>query len=339
MNEKIDFVVTWLDSNDPVWQKDFMSYSAQAGRGNISPARFRDWGFFKYWFRAVENYAPWVNKVFLVTNGKFPDWINKKHEKLVLVSHSDYIPKQYLPTFNSNEIIINLNKIKGLSEHFVYFDDDCYLNAPTLPETYFKEGLPCDNNSETLFNVPTYTKEGKFSLYSVIMADIGIINAHFNRWKVINSDRRKWWGPHLTWRQKMIHLLMGRKPFFVGFNWPHFEQPFLKSVWDEVWEKEEDLLFESCTKFREEAQNNQYVFRYWQFATNRFYPTKYGHQKYFNLKTKNLEDIKKALNDKSIFSLCINDSISMPQEEFYKIQETIINLFEKKFPDKSSFEK
>ena len=77
MDNKIDFVVTWLDSNDPEWQKEYIKYKSEYTRTAYTfAARYRDWDLFCYWFRAVENYAPWVNKVFLVTNGKFPDWIN-----------------------------------------------------------------------------------------------------------------------------------------------------------------------------------------------------------------------------------------------------------------------
>ena len=83
MEYKIDFVVTWVDSNDPQWKAEYAKYK------NIDvkeeKARFRDWDLFKYWFRAIEKNAPWVNKVYLVTNGKNPDWINPNHPKLVLV--------------------------------------------------------------------------------------------------------------------------------------------------------------------------------------------------------------------------------------------------------------
>ena len=134
--EKIDFVVTWLDPNDSEWQKSYAHYS-QNSKGDISQARFRDMKVFNYWFRAVETYAPWVNKVFLITNGKFPNWINKNNPKLVLVKHEDYMPKEYLPTFNSCAIELHMHKIKGLSEYFVYFNDDVFLNSPVKPDYYF----------------------------------------------------------------------------------------------------------------------------------------------------------------------------------------------------------
>ena len=175
----IDFVVPWLDSTDPIWQEQFMTYSRDT-KGNKDSARFRNMDIFHYWFRAVEKYAPWVRKVFLITNGKFPDWINKNHPKLVLVKHEDYIPKEYLPTFNSRTIELNLHRIKGLSEHFVYFNDDFFLNAPVQPEYYFRKGLPCDINRETFNNVPTYDPHEKFGISLCMYANLGIVNAHFD---------------------------------------------------------------------------------------------------------------------------------------------------------------
>ena len=121
MEPMIDFVVTWLDSSDPNWQKSLAEYSPNT-KGDKGKARFRDMRLFHYWFRAVEMYAPWVHKVFLITNGKYPDWINKDNPKLVLVKHEDYMPKECLPTFNSCAIELHMHKIKGLSEHFVYFN-------------------------------------------------------------------------------------------------------------------------------------------------------------------------------------------------------------------------
>lgn len=132
--EKIDFVVPWVDSNDPEWIASYNHYRPE--KPLQDNARFRNWGLFRYWFRSVERYAPWVNKVYLVTNGKFPDWINPDCEKLVLVKHTDFIPQKYLPTFNSKTIELNLGRIDSLSEHFVYFNDDVFINAPVTPDKY-----------------------------------------------------------------------------------------------------------------------------------------------------------------------------------------------------------
>ena len=83
MEEKIDFVITWVDGNDPAWRKDFEYYSELEGRDiDKRVVRFRDWENLQYWFRGVEKFAPWVNKIYFVTYGHVPGWLNTEHPKL-----------------------------------------------------------------------------------------------------------------------------------------------------------------------------------------------------------------------------------------------------------------
>ena len=336
----IDFVVTWLDSNDFEWQKEYEFYKVN-DKGDKSKARFRDMNFFQYWFRAVEKYAPWVNKVFLITNGKFPDWINKNNPKLVLVKHEDYIPKEFLPTFNSITIELHMHKIKGLSEHFVYFNDDMILNAPVTPDYYFKEGLPCDLNKETCFNVPIYTERDRFSINMSMLANIGIINSQFRRLNTVCQSPRRWFGPHLGASGLLISLLVTAYRFerFVGFKTRHTEQPFLKSVFEEAWEKEPDMLAKSCTRFREDVSLSPYFFRYWQLATNRFYPVSLKGIEKIQIRKENVQQIADALTSKKIKSLCLNDCHFCTSEDFVWIKKMLQELLEEKFPRKSAFEK
>lgn len=332
---KIDFVVTWLDPSDPEWQKQYELY--KDAKGDKSKARFREMNIFRYWFRAVEKYAPWVNKVFLITNGKFPDWINKDNPKLVLVKHEDYIPAEYLPTFNSCTIELHMHKIKGLSEQFVYFNDDILLNDLTTPEYYFKGGLPCDYNKETCFNVPIYTRTDGFGIYMSMLSDIGIINAHFNRWYTVCQSPRRWFGSHLGFKGLLMSCILMKQRLFVGFSNYHTEQAYMKSTFEEVWEKEPEFLQASCTRFREDVIANPYLFRYWQLAKNQFYPMKRKGE-YFPLRKSELGRIEKVLQEEKYTSVCLNDLPFTSEEEFDDIYHSIQNMFEKKFPDKSSFE-
>lgn len=56
MEEKIDFVVTWVDGNAPQWRAEKEKYVPNTikGTGN-SINRHRDMKTLKYWFRSVEN--------------------------------------------------------------------------------------------------------------------------------------------------------------------------------------------------------------------------------------------------------------------------------------------
>lgn len=335
--DKIDFVVTWLDPTDPEWQKQYKYYKPNS-KGDKSEVRFRDMNNFRFWFRAVEMYAPWVNKVFVVTNGKNPDWLNINHPKLVFVKHEDYMPKECLPTFNSCAIELHLHRIKDLSERFVYFNDDMFLNRPITQDYYFKNGLPCDFNKETCFNVPIYTQKERFNIYMSMLADIGIVNAHFNRWETVCKSPRRWFGLHLGIKGLIMSSILLKQRLFVGFSNYHTEQAYLKSTFNEVWEKEPGFLQASCTRFREEVIANPYVFRYWQFAKNMFYPKKRECTSIPLIDRTFINKVEIAFSNTKIASICLNDTSFCTNDDFNFITQQLIRLFGQKFPDKSSYE-
>ena len=78
---EIDFVVTWVDMDDPKWKEEFNRYCGKIDNSvnELSEARFRDHGFLKYWFRGVDTFAPWVRKIHFVTSGQHPVWLNTDH--------------------------------------------------------------------------------------------------------------------------------------------------------------------------------------------------------------------------------------------------------------------
>ena len=144
---EIDFVITWVDGNDPAWKRQ-RNLAAQASeqiqKTDNRKERYRDWDNLQYWFRGVEQFAPWVRKVHFVTWGHIPDWLNIAHPKLNIVRHDEFIPKDFLPTFNSHTIEWNFHRIKGLSEKFVYFNDDTFFIDKVKETDFFQNGKPVD---------------------------------------------------------------------------------------------------------------------------------------------------------------------------------------------------
>ena len=181
----MDFVLIWVDGGDEEWLKEKAKYSGTPV--DNAAARFRDWGLLKYWFRGVEQFAPWVDKIHFVTCGHTPAWLNLDHPKINFVRHSDYIPTKYLPTFNSHTIELNLHRIKDLSEEFVYFNDDMFLVAPAKPTDFFRNGLPCDEASMQ-FLLPKRYNISK----SIDGHNMGVLNRNFSKKKSVRSA--------LTWR-------------------------------------------------------------------------------------------------------------------------------------------
>lgn len=69
---KIDFVIPWVDGSDIEWQieKNKYSQSKLVDNRNI---RYRDFETLKFWFRSIEKYAPWVNRIHFITCGHLPE--------------------------------------------------------------------------------------------------------------------------------------------------------------------------------------------------------------------------------------------------------------------------
>ena len=126
MEQGIDFVLLWVDGNDPAWRKEKAKYSPESALADAEE-RYRDWGLLPFLFRGMEKFAPWFRKIHFVTWGHLPEWLNTENEKLHIVRHEDYLPKEALPLFNSSALEIGLHRIPGLSDKFVYFNDDTFF--------------------------------------------------------------------------------------------------------------------------------------------------------------------------------------------------------------------
>lgn len=136
----VDLVVPFVDNNDPVWQKTYNSYCSKFAKdkvNKIASARYDNPGFFKYALKLIDKFMPWVRKIFLIVSNieQVPDYINK--EKTVIVLHKDIIPARFLPTFNSTTIEMYIHNIEGLSEHFIYTNDDMYPIKKLSKEDFF----------------------------------------------------------------------------------------------------------------------------------------------------------------------------------------------------------
>lgn len=140
--EAIDVVYTWVDNNDPQWnlaRLDALADSGKKTRGPAAdPARFRSADELRYSLRSLEQNAPWVRNVYLVTAGQRPDWLDVDHPRLHLIDHRTlFADPSVLPVFNSHAIESQLHRIPGLSEHYLYVNDDVFFGRPVRPEDFF----------------------------------------------------------------------------------------------------------------------------------------------------------------------------------------------------------
>ncbi|MBL1291558.1 stealth family protein [Streptomyces sp. For3] len=136
----VDAVYTWVDGADPEWIRRRATalgrtdYHEQA----ISAARFTSRDELRYSLRSLHQFAPWLRTVYLVTDGQVPAWLHTDHPGLKVVPHSEiFSDASALPTFNSHAIESQLHHIPGLSDHFLYFNDDVFLGRSVTPEEFF----------------------------------------------------------------------------------------------------------------------------------------------------------------------------------------------------------
>ena len=216
-----------------------------------------------------------------------------------------------------------------------------FLNSPITPDRYFKNGLPLDFNYERVFLGVKYNPLDMFGVELSLLCNTAVLNYHFNRKEVVASapDKWKWYSSNYTLLQKKMAFLMRHKERFEGFTYRHTEQPFLKSVFEEIWEKEPVMLDKSCTKFRTAESLTPYFVRYWQFASNRFEPFRpSGEFQGFSIRENTLNRILQALRNDKILSICLNDN-PCNEVDFYNQASILIQKeFERKYPEKSSFE-
>ncbi|MFI8232883.1 stealth family protein [Streptomyces sp. NPDC085900] len=135
----VDVVYTWVDGSDPQWQRRRGAFGEGGYHSeSANAARYISRDELRYSLRALEQNAPWVRHVFLVTDRQRPAWLNDGHPRLTVVDHSEiFDDPAALPTFNSHAIESRLHHIKGLSEHFLYFNDDMFLGSPVTPQDFF----------------------------------------------------------------------------------------------------------------------------------------------------------------------------------------------------------
>lgn len=180
----IDAVITHADFEDPVLQKQLVEYSKLSGTLNAKKTwRWKSNGEAKYCIKSIQKYAPFFRNIFLVVSGpsQIPKWINEVNG-VTIVYHSDFFKDTtHLPTFNSMSIEHNIHRIKGLSENFVYFNDDVFICKPVT----IKDFINSDNKIIIGLEKGSYSPTGQPT-----GTDIGFHSAWKNTNKILDKIKK-----------------------------------------------------------------------------------------------------------------------------------------------------
>lgn len=146
VEEPVDIVYTWVDGADPrwqvirrYWQTEYMHYLTNSD--SISSCRYKNRDELKYSLRSVYQFAPFVRHIYIITFNQVPAWL-QSDPRITIVDHSVIFRNtEDLPTFNSQAIECNLHRIPGLSERFIYLNDDVFFGSEVTVDDFFtKDG-------------------------------------------------------------------------------------------------------------------------------------------------------------------------------------------------------
>ena len=292
----MDIVITYVDCNDPVWRQDYEKFTNMP----LMQKRYRDWGTLKYLLRGIDSRMSFIRNVYMVVSHptQVPDWVDTDNLKIVL--HSDIIPSEYLPVFNSAAIEMFLHKIDGLDEQYIYFNDDTFPVGNCVPEDFFYDGRISTGFSKHFLATGMYKKHCR------------------------NSD----------W---MSRKALNMKTSLVFVRPQHACTPMLRSQCSEVFDKMEAEILPTISRLRTNDNVNQYLFLDYMYYNGKVRVRKTSN-KHFSVAVASAETIAEFIRNPYRTFCCIND-VQMSNEKFCQMRDTITEAFEDVFPEKSRFEK
>ncbi|MDQ0827351.1 hypothetical protein QFZ60_003524 [Arthrobacter sp. B2I5] len=138
----IDIVFSWVDGSSPEYiaARRAQQQGVVLGEGDDHEARFRQINELKYALRSVYMFAPWIRRIFIATDSPAPAWLAEHPAVTIVRSEEFFADPSVLPTHNSQAVECQLHHIEGLSEHFLYSNDDMFFGRAVGPDMFFTPG-------------------------------------------------------------------------------------------------------------------------------------------------------------------------------------------------------
>ncbi|MFJ9745725.1 stealth family protein [Streptomyces chartreusis] len=309
----IDAVYTWVDGDDPVLAAKRRAHQEHSDNA-IAPretgaSRYTSHDELKYALRSLQMYTGFVRHVYLVTDSQVPSWLDPEAEGLTVVDHRDILPADALPVFNSHAIESRLHHIPGLSEHYLYFNDDVFINRPVRPEHFF--------HGNGIARIPLSPLK------------LGVGDPHPLE-PAPNSAGKN--------TREVIRRFHGRQITHKSLHTPH---PQLLSVMREMEQLEiEELERTSYSRFRStsDVAPASTLHHHWAIASGRAVPADYRFR-YVQLGTPDMRRrLARLAAGENVDFFCLNDVDTAPADRA-AAQAAIRSFLEWKYPFPSRFER
>eukprot|EP01091_Cochliopodium_minus_P007960 TRINITY_DN1784_c0_g2_i1.p1 TRINITY_DN1784_c0_g2~~TRINITY_DN1784_c0_g2_i1.p1 ORF type:complete len:461 (+),score=87.36 TRINITY_DN1784_c0_g2_i1:59-1384(+) len=312
---KVDIVYTWVNGSDPLFLKNLneaLKTHKNLNENEYKSARYNNRDELKYSLRSVEKYFDWYNNIYIVTNGQIPSWLNTSHPRIKVITHQEiFLNKKDLPTFSSVAIESHIHRIPGLSEEFIYLNDDIM----------FADHIKKDD---------FVSKHGYLKVYGCWESPRGSENS--------KSDN---FGNSMRYVNRLYDYYFGFKMRQVICHTPHFLK---KSVINDLqYAFVEEYKKTSSHKFRAN-DDMQFAFSYFHFL---IWQKKYlyidynpGQQLIFSgikIIGENKKKFEERISQNDYKFVCIQDDLSY-KDDPSDYQEYIEKFYNSKFPSPSQFE-
>lgn len=281
----IDLVIPMVFPSDPSWQAHYARFYGNK-KAAMSDVRWRSWGIEELSIRCAIKYMPWLRRIHILLSGEsqVQRWMETMavHRQgtqpmFSVIFHREFIPNELLPCFNVNTIEMHLHRIPGLSEHFIYSNDDLIPLSPLAPEDFFRAAephgplLPCQHHEEK----PYPARPNTFQCF--VKNGLDMVAADF-----------------------------GRRFTATWLKGGHSMQPMLRSTLEKVCSQHTDRISKSFTVQRSDKNYNQYIFPFWQHLSGQ-YIDHVPRRQYVGIDTPT-SDIADIIREADAGIVCLNDN-------------------------------
>lgn len=232
----IDYVVPMVFHKDSLWRETFRCVGGMYDESNLNDfVRYRSWGTEELLIKCVRKFMPWVRNIYilLAQESQVQNWM--LGGGLNIMFHRDFIPSRFLPTFNSREIEMFLKDIPGISDRFVYGNDDMFPISPLSEEDFFVDGKPCIK-----MTVKEYPSAPN-NFQEACMCGLNFVASEF-----------------------------GKKYTTTWLKNGHSIAPILKSTCEHLWQRGKDEIEASISPFRKRNNFNQYIYSWYQYLSGQY---------------------------------------------------------------------
>jgi len=303
----IDYVLTYVNNKEQVWLNTFKEYCLQHDMQDkldslIKGSRYLDMGLLPSLIKGIKVNMPWIRKIHIVVSNieQVPFGLDKE-DKINIVLHKDIIPSKFLPTFNSTTIEMFLHNIEGLSEHFIYGNDDMFPIGKLQPSDFF---------SEDGTKIKVNFKKERLNKFLILSNQFRKV-CYNNTKTIVDSFK--------------TNIQLQEREYFRPY---HSVSPMIKSHCKLVMEKCGDKINDKIRAFRTSKQHNQYVFLVYAYVNNLVEESPIIFR-YVSCKNSTFEIIKDILNPQYQI-ICINDTPDEHRVEIIENRGRIVEAFNKR---------